>query len=164
MGGVLLLGEVHQTGEGEHRHTDQHEEQAELTSRFADGEEEALQAGKVSYQLEDPQNLRHPDQTHHLAGLADDVELREVVDDDVDKVGEDGEQVHEIEGLDEEVKLSGAAAEADEVLDGEVDGREIVHVQDDESRRAALFAVFAVDHVEVGVRAARGCRGKRSGT
>ena len=44
-------------------------------------------------QLEDSQDPGDTDQTKDLSGLADDVELRQVVDQEGDEVGQDGEQV-----------------------------------------------------------------------
>ena len=63
---------------------------------LADGEEEGLESGKVSDQLEDAEDLGDAHQPHHLARLPDDVELAQVVHDEVDKVGQDGEQVHQV--------------------------------------------------------------------
>ena len=168
VGRVVLLGEVHQRGEGQDGHPDQQDEQAELAGGLPDGEEERLQAGKVPDQLEDPQDLGDPDQPDDLAGLADDVELGEVVHDEVDEVGEDGEEVDEVHGLDEELDLLRRARQPDEVLDGEVDRGEGVHPQDDGGHDVALVGGglgvgllgrggrlrARVHNVELGVRAA----------
>ncbi len=96
----------------------------------------------MAHQLEDPQHLGHPHQPDDLAGLADDVELGDdVVQDDVDEVGEDGEQVDQVHGLHEELGLLRGAREANHVLDGEVHGREVVHVQDDLGHCLALLGL-----------------------
>ncbi len=47
----------------------------------------------MSHQLEDSQNSGDADQTKDLAGLADDVELGQVVDQERDEVGQDGKEV-----------------------------------------------------------------------
>ena len=57
------------------------------------GAEERLESGKVPDQLEDSQDPGDTDQTKNLSGLADDVELGQVVDQEGDEVGQDGEQV-----------------------------------------------------------------------
>ena len=152
--GVLLLGEVDEAGEGEHHHEDEREEEPELPAGAPDGVEERLEAGEVAHQLEDPQHLGDPHQPDDLAGLADDVELGDdVVEDDVDEVGEDGEQVDEVHGLHEELGLLRRARQANHVLDGEVHGREVVHVQDDLGRGLALLRLRG--DVQLGVRAAK---------
>ena len=63
---------------------------------LADGEEEGLESGKVSDQLEDAEDLGDAHQPDDLARLPDDVELAQVVHDEVDEVRQDGEQVNQV--------------------------------------------------------------------
>ena len=90
---LLLLREVDKRGEGEHGHGDEHDQQAELLVGLLEGAEERLESGKVSNELEDSKNSGDANQAEDFSGLADDVELGQVVDQERDEVGQDGEQV-----------------------------------------------------------------------
>jgi len=90
---LFLLGKVDERGEGEHGHGDEHDQQAELLVSLLESAEERLEPSKVSHQLEDSQDSGDADQTKDLAGLADDVELGQVVDQERDEVGQDGKEV-----------------------------------------------------------------------
>jgi hypothetical protein len=52
-----------------------------------------LESGKVTDKLEDPENPGDANETKNFSGFSDDVELREVIDQEGDKVGQDGKQV-----------------------------------------------------------------------
>ena len=99
----------------------------------------------MSHQFEDAEDLGHPDETDDLAGLADDVELAEMVHDEVDEVGKNGEQIDQVHWLNEELNFLRRARQPDKVLDGEVDGREVVHVEDGGGNRAVLIASVVHD-------------------
>lgn len=67
-----------------------------------------------------------------------------MVNDERDKVRQDGEEVNQVHGVDEEPELPGAAGEPDHILDGEVDRREGVHPdngRDDAAGGAGLFCL-----------------------
>lgn len=53
-----------------------------------------------------------------------------MVEHEGEQVGEDGQEIDHVEGLDEEDQLARRAAEPDDVLDGEVDGGEGVDPHD----------------------------------
>ncbi len=76
----------------------------------------------------------------------------ELVQDDVDEVGEDGKQVDEVHRLHEEPGLGRRGGKPNDVLDGEVHGREVVHVQDDLRRRLAFLDLLLGGDVQLGVR------------
>lgn len=127
-------------------------------------EEKALESSKVSDQLKDPKDLGDAYQPHHLASLANDVELGEVVHNEGDEVGQNGKEIDQVHGLDEELELLGRADEANKVLDGEVDGREVVDVEDDGGGGAALGVLqhlvrFVFENVKLGI-----CAEKRGET
>ncbi len=137
----VLLGEVDEAGEGQDRDSHEHDEEAELFVRLLEGGEQRLEAGEMAHQLEHPEDASDADQPHDLAGLADNVQLREVVEHEGEKVGEDGEQIHQVEGLDKEEELARGTAEADHVLDGEEHGRERVDPDDCLDGEAEAFLV-----------------------
>lgn len=58
-----------------------------------EGAEEWLKSGKVSDELKDSKNPGDTNQTKDLSGLADDVELRQVINQERYEVGQDSEQV-----------------------------------------------------------------------
>lgn len=103
-------------------------------------------------QLEDPEDLGHPDQPDNLSGLANDVELTQMIDEQVKQVGEDGEQVHQVHRLNDELQLLRGAHDSHHVLNDEVDGRKVVCVQDDGGDSASVLrVVIGVDKIELGV-------------
>ena len=61
----------------------------------------------MSDEFEDSKDPGHTDQTEDLAGLADDVELGEVINQEGDKVGQDGKQV-DLQGVNSEKNVKGA--------------------------------------------------------
>ena len=65
------------------------------------GVNEALQSCKVADELEDSEYPHDPDESHDLAGLAEDVEILHGLDERRQDVGKDGEKVDEIHGLKE---------------------------------------------------------------
>ena len=65
----------------------------EFITHLLQGAEEGLESGKVPDQLEDSQDPGDADQTKDLSGLADDVELRQVINQERYEVGQDSEQV-----------------------------------------------------------------------
>ena len=71
----LLLSEVDEAGVGEDGHGDDDEEEAELLVGLLEGVEQGLEAGKVSDQLEDPEDPHHSHQPDHLPRLPDDLEV-----------------------------------------------------------------------------------------
>ena len=58
-----------------------------------EGAEERLESSEVTHKLEDPEDPGDTNETKDLPGLPDDVEFGEVIDQERDKVGQDGEQV-----------------------------------------------------------------------
>jgi hypothetical protein len=58
-----------------------------------EGAEERLESGKVTHELEDPEDPGHANETKDLPGFPNDVELGEMIDQEGDKVGQDGKQV-----------------------------------------------------------------------
>ena len=60
-GGVVLLGEVDQRGEGEDRHAHEEHEQAELLVGLVEGVDKGLEAGKVTDEFENPHDSHHAD-------------------------------------------------------------------------------------------------------
>ena len=89
----LLLSKVNQGWEGQNGHGYQHHQKSKFLVGLLEGAEERLKSGKVSHELEDSKDPGHTDETEDLAGLADDVELWEVVNQEGDKVGQDCKQV-----------------------------------------------------------------------
>ena len=70
-------------------------------------------------------------QPDHLAGLADDLEVLEALQEQGEVEGHDGGDVDQVHGVLDELGLDGADDEPDDVLDGEVDNDEVVdHVDD----------------------------------
>ena len=96
----------------------------------------------MAHQLEYPENTGHADQPHDLPGLAHNVELGQVVEHEREQVGEDGEQVHQVEGLDKEEELAGRAAETHHVFDGEEHRRERVYPHDGLDRDAQVVLLL----------------------
>ena len=74
-GGVVLLGEVDEGGEGEDRHPDQEHEEAELLVGLVEGVDEGLEAGKVTDELEDPHDPHHAHEADYLARLPHDLKV-----------------------------------------------------------------------------------------
>ena len=74
-GGVVLLGEVDQGGEGKDRHAHEEHEQAELLVGLVEGVDEGLEAGKVTDEFENPHDSHHADQTDYLARFAHDLKV-----------------------------------------------------------------------------------------
>ena len=91
---------------------------------------EGLQPSEVSNQFEDPEDPGDANQTQNFTGLSNDVEFRQVIKHEGEEIGQDGKQVHQVQRLNEKVQLAGGAAEPDDVLQGEVDGREGIDPHD----------------------------------
>ena len=144
----LLLGEVDERGEGQDGHGHEEHEEAELLVGLSQGQKEGLQAGEMPDKLEDAEDAHDPDEADDLAGLADDGEVLEVVEEDGEVEGDDGAEVDEVHGLLEEAPLAGRAHEADEVLQGEEDDDEGVDVVEDDDDRGVL-ALALVHRLEL---------------
>lgn len=74
----------------------------------------------MSNQFEDSQNPGHSNQSHDFSSFANNVEFRQVVKHKGEKVGQNGKQIHQVEGLDKEGEFAWSAYETDEVFQGEI--------------------------------------------
>ena len=119
--GHLALREVAEGGEDEDAHGDEHEEEAELLVAVADGEAEALEAGGVSRQLQDPEDPHHAEDLHDPLDVLVLLLAQEgvLLEEERDVVGEDGENVDDVEAALEEGPLVGGGQEPEDVLEGE---------------------------------------------
>ena len=74
-GGVVLLGEVDQGGEGEDRHPDQEHEEAELLVGLVQGVDEGLEPRKVTDEFEDPHDSHDSHQADYFSRLTHDLKV-----------------------------------------------------------------------------------------
>ena len=130
LGGVLvLLGEEDQAGEDHDAHGQEEDEQAQLVVAPPQCEAQGLQARGVAGQLQDPQYPHDPEDLDHAPHV---LELQHALvglgQEDGDVVGQDGQQVDDVQRALEELPLVGGGEEAQQVLHGEPGDAHGLHV------------------------------------
>lgn len=95
-------------------------------------------------QFKDSQDTSDSNQAHDLARFADDVEFRQVIKHKGENVGQDGEQINQVEGLNEKDQFAWSTSESNDVFDGKVDGREGVNPDNGVIDHAPAIVVCAI--------------------
>ena len=98
-------------------------------SLFQSGEER-LKSSEMSNQFEDSKDPGDSHQSHDLSSLANNVKFRQVIQNEGKEIGQNGQQIHDVQGLNKEVQFSGGTREPHDIFDGEVDGCEGVDPDD----------------------------------
>jgi len=120
--GFLLLGEVRQAGEYQHAHGQEQHEQAQLLVRVAQREPEALEAGRVTGQLEYAEYAHDAEYLYDAAHVVELVRVRLVRlghQYERHEVRQYGQQVDHVQAALEELPLVGRRAEPEQVLERE---------------------------------------------
>ena len=114
------LREVAEAGEDEDAHGHEHEEEPELLVAVTDGEAQTLEASRVPGELQDPQNSHDSEDLDHTLDVLVLALVHLVVHQEQrDVVGEDGEDVNDVEASLEEGPLVTGRKESEQVLESE---------------------------------------------
>ena len=84
----------------------------------------------MSNQFEDSKDPGDSHQSHDLSSLANNMKFRQVIQNEGEEIGQNGQQIHNVQGLNKEVKFSGGTREPHDVFNGEVNGCEGVDPDD----------------------------------
>jgi len=112
----LLLSEVDQAGVGQDGHGDDDEEEAELLVGLLEGVEQGLEAGKVSDQLEYPEDPHHSHQPDHLPSLTDDLEVLQPLQQQREIERDNGADVNDVHRVSDKLYFVRANAKSEEKL------------------------------------------------
>ena len=80
----------------------------------------------MSNQFEDSKDPGDSNQSHYLSSLANDVEFRQVIQNKGEEIGQNGQQIHNVQRLNEEVQFSWSTNKPHHIFYREVDGCECV--------------------------------------